>query len=144
MGRWSNVHGTAYVSTCWDELIEEENPHGLQLLFLEAVLKENNNVKINPEEEFKSIEIEINFSSSGYYTEAKTYGPPEDCYPEEGDEERELISVEFSTENYKIVADLDLANRLFVKYNNAVNRAEIDYNYESDFEPYDYGYYEDY
>ena len=76
MGRWNNIPGTATLSVCWDELVEDgtENPHELQLLLLEAVMKEKNNVKINPEEEFENAEIEIDFTSSGYYEEAKISG----------------------------------------------------------------------
>lgn len=35
-----------------------------------------------------SYDLVIEFLSSGYYDEGKTYGPPENCYPPEGDEER--------------------------------------------------------
>lgn len=34
------------------------------------------------------IEIRIPFLSSGYYDEGKVWGPPENCYPPEGDDER--------------------------------------------------------
>lgn len=34
------------------------------------------------------IEIRIPFLSSGYYDEGKVWGPPEKCYPPEGDDER--------------------------------------------------------
>lgn len=38
-------------------------------------------------------EIEIEFTSSGYYQPAKLIGPPENCYPEEGEDERQVDSI---------------------------------------------------
>lgn len=35
-----------------------------------------------------SYDLVIEFLSSGYYDEGKTYGPPENCYPPEGEDER--------------------------------------------------------
>ena len=35
-----------------------------------------------------SYDLVIEFMSSGYYDEGKTYGPPENCYPPEGEDER--------------------------------------------------------
>jgi len=37
-----------------------------------------------------SSEVEIHFTCSGYNDPGRSYGPPENCYPPEGDEEREL------------------------------------------------------
>jgi hypothetical protein len=38
----------------------------------------------------RTFELIINFESSGYYQPAQLYGPPEKCYPAEGNDEREL------------------------------------------------------
>ena len=38
-------------------------------------------------------ELEVNFESSGYYAPGKFYGPPENCYPEEYEDEREITDV---------------------------------------------------
>lgn len=37
-------------------------------------------------------ELDIKYSITGYYNPGKTSGPPEDCYPPEGDEERNVDS----------------------------------------------------
>jgi len=39
--------------------------------------------------------IILNVKSSGYYDEGKYTGPWEDSYPEEGDDEREFVSMTF-------------------------------------------------
>jgi hypothetical protein len=38
-------------------------------------------------------ELEVNFESSGYYDPGRFYGPPENCYPEEWDDERLVTDV---------------------------------------------------
>ena len=39
------------------------------------------------------LDIFIRFNSKGYYDPGCTYGPPENCYPPEGDDERTLLEV---------------------------------------------------
>jgi len=41
-------------------------------------------------------EVIIHFRSKGYYDPGKTSGPPERCYPPEGDDERTLDHVEIT------------------------------------------------
>ena len=39
-------------------------------------------------------ELEIHIRAKGYYDPGKTYGPPEDCYPPEGSEERTVSRID--------------------------------------------------
>lgn len=65
--------------------------------------------------------IEIEMTYSGYHEEAYISGPPEDCYPEEGEEERdyslpEVVTNEDGTDRYEIpreIVQLDEVARYF-------------------------------
>jgi len=56
--------------------------------------------------------LEVDFTSSGYEDPGRVYGPPEDCYPPEGEEEREVVTARLFDEELpeefrkKIEADL--------------------------------------
>ena len=58
-------------------------------------------------------EITIYFDYEGYYTAGRTYGPPEDCYPADFEEERFITSFvigdkdfDKSNEHFKTLCDL--------------------------------------
>jgi hypothetical protein len=51
----------------------------------------------------ESYELTIEFRSSGYYDPGVLSGPPEKCYPPEGDDDREMEGVALSAENNKEV-----------------------------------------
>jgi hypothetical protein len=128
MSSWTNVPGTATVDFSWEDMFDEEaeNPVELQLLLLEAVLKKYGDVKIDPEKEFSDAQLEIEFTSTGYCDPGKLSGPPEDCYPPEGDDERSLVTIELSTTSYSVIIEGDLADKLFAKYASDVDDVEID------------------
>jgi len=52
-----------------------------ELPHLEFVLES----EVHPDEELDMREVDIECECWGYYIPAKLYGPPEDCYPEEGE-----------------------------------------------------------
>ena len=68
-------------------------------------------------------ELTIEFLSSGYYTPAQTYGPPENCYPEEGDEER--IFDRASIDGKEIPQEV--GQKLFDLLTNEIDEVELDY-----------------
>lgn len=43
------------------------------------------------EERYEYTSVELTVTGSGYYTPARLYGPPEDCYPSDGELEIESI-----------------------------------------------------
>lgn len=78
------------------------------------------------DEPVESGEILIHFRSSGYYDPGRTYGPPEDCYPPEGDEERTLDRVEVSANDVKVSVTQGHAEIFFDACFEAVMEAELD------------------
>ena len=84
--KWKNVPGNLTLEVVkedgyWDIGKGEEIP---------KVLADAISVLFPDQTEFQ---VEINFLSTGYYAPAKLYGPPEKCYPEEGDDERVLDDI---------------------------------------------------
>ena len=64
------------------------------------------------DEEYYDLVIE--FSSSGYYDSGCVYGPPENCYPPEDMEEREIERV-YCIQYIKIGQELSFPNKKFDK-----------------------------
>jgi len=127
--KWSGEPGTANVIVQWDDLVEEdeENPEELRLLFLENFIKETNKIEVDPEDEFYEVTLEIDFESSGYHDPGVYTALPENCYPEEHDEERSLEKMTLYTCNHGegIVVNEELAERLFDKYYDEVMEVDI-------------------
>ena len=125
---WTNVEGSTSFEIKWNDLEDKDakNPHELQLLIIDALVQKGN-VNINPREEFEYICLNVEFLSSGYYDPGQRYGPPEDCEPPDGDDERTLVSVSITTTNHEEVElDEDLAEKLFNKYSDKIYEEEIE------------------
>jgi hypothetical protein len=75
-------------------------------------------------------ELTIEFLSSGYYMPAKTYGPPENCYPEEGDEERIF---DCATINGKAIPQ-EIGQKLFELLTNEIDDVELEHEDSREFE----------
>jgi hypothetical protein len=74
-------------------------------------------------------EISVSFQCTGTYYPAKLYGPPEECYPEERDEDREITCI--------LIGDHDLTkgqlfNDLADFLAEMVYEVDVDYEYDRD------------
>ncbi len=69
-------------------------------------------------------ELTIEFLSSGYYTPAQTYGPPENCYPEESDEERIFDCATISGRSIP----QEIGEKLFDLLTNNIDEVQLDYS----------------
>ena len=76
--RWAGIEGTTYVDV---------DAMGDKARMAVALLR-----AADPEARACE-QLEVNFESSGYYDPGKYSGPPENCYPEEGDDERQVTDV---------------------------------------------------
>jgi hypothetical protein len=75
-------------------------------------------------------ELVIEFESSGYYDPGKTYGPPENCYPPEGDDEREVTDVYIFSDGHRYAIDQSLWEDIEELFRDQIEEAEIDtYDY---------------
>ena len=105
MSSWSRVPGV--VTVCISD--NDARRLGLDLSHFES-------------DELGLLDIEIHFLSSGYYEPASTYGPPEDCHPEELEDERFLAYVTIDGEK----VDQALAERIFDMFSSEVDDANFD------------------
>ncbi|MHC4091695.1 MAG: hypothetical protein ACYSVY_15745 [Planctomycetota bacterium] len=76
-----NVHWDFAIGTLWDDDSDRPVSHVL------------------PVEGAMADEMVIDFRSSGYYDPGQMYGPPENCYPPEEDDERIVEAVTMHWEN---------------------------------------------
>jgi len=76
--RWAGIEGTTYVDV---------DAMGDKARMAVALLR-----AADPEARACE-QVEVHFESSGYYDPGKYSGPPENCYPEEGDDERQVTDV---------------------------------------------------
>jgi hypothetical protein len=76
-------------------------------------------------------ELIINFHSAGYYDPGRTYGPPENCYPPEGDDERTFVSAYIlrTGPSGEPPARFEIPHKIqsamFYKYENAIYAVEL-------------------
>ena len=86
-----------------------------------------------------SYDLVIEFLSSGFYDEGKTFGPPENCYPPEGDEERvpsrayliHYVRVSdnvppFLSESQEIELSPEKMNELFDHFQTRIEEVELE------------------
>lgn len=142
MGSWKNVEGTVYVSVSVKDgkvvaysnktsriPVKNENEHTIRYEYVneevehsgehfQALLSLFSHYDPKPEE----LEMAIHFLSSGYYTPAYTSGPPENCYPEEFDDERLLDFVEIDG----IKVPQELGDKIFDEFFHLVEEKQID------------------
>ena len=73
------------------------------------------------------IELVIEFESDGYYDAGRVSGPPEDCYPPEGDDERTLSEAYLSiSPKEQIELPVEVQQELFDYFYEEIKEVEID------------------
>ena len=75
--------------------------------------------------ECDGVELDFDVRSSGYYQPAKTSGLPENCYPEEGDDEREVKGVYLLVDDKRIPLYKTLADELTALYEEEIQAVEL-------------------
>ena len=83
----------------------------------------------------ETFEFVISFVSSGYYDPGRMSGPPEDCYPPEYEDERELESVAviwegITGESRELNLPEKQAQEVFDYFFTQINEVEIDEDYD--------------
>jgi hypothetical protein len=86
-------------------------------------------------EDEETFEFVVSFTSSGYYDPGRVSGPPEDCYPPEGDDEREMSGVKvvwmgISGESRKLDLSESEAQDVFDHFITEIGEVEIDEDYD--------------
>ena len=95
-------------------------------------------------EQIDGYEIDIHFRSSGYYDPGKLSGPPEKCYPADGDDERLLDYVIVSPAMKRgydgaRAKKLEISkDTLFEQFFQLVEEKELESDYEGDRGDYEY------
>jgi len=90
------------------------------------------------QEKYLYVDMEIQYSVNGYYDPGCTYGPPENCYPPESDEER---TVEYSTLCLAKDISVDIPDTHFNKIYDAFEKEITSRDFTPDDDgDYDYDY----
>lgn len=116
---------------------EKDQIEKFYLKFLDLDLKDKLNKKSSDylvnlyksgEREIEEVDLEIDYDVRGYYDPGRTYGPPEYCYPPEGDEEREITGsgIVFSKE-----AIVDIPSEYYNKIYDVFEKEITDKDFES-------------
>jgi len=105
----------------------------------EALFKYLSNFYNKEEEEnvIEEAELSVDYHVSGYYDPGRTYGPPEDCYPPEGDEERNVEGATLVfTKDVLLEIPKEHLGKIQDAFDDEINRKDFD---PPDYEPdYDY------
>ena len=76
-------------------------------------------------------EIEMEALSTGYWDPGRPYGPPGDCYPSEGEDERHITSIEITffkdgkEKNHVVFTDEERACEFQSQFENELYKAEL-------------------
>jgi hypothetical protein len=98
--------------------------------FIRNFYEENNNL-------LQQVELVISYYVNGYYDPGKIYGSPENCYPEEWQEERTISSVEFILDNKNNIS-MFISNKHFDKIYNIFKKHIEEKDFVFDDDDYDY------
>jgi len=82
-----------------------------------------------PATEDDIIAVHISFNSVGYFAPGNTTGLPENCYPDEGDDERTLdeVHVEIYQTGYTLIRlENPLAEKIYAAYKTEVFEQELE------------------
>ncbi len=108
---WTNEHGTVYVDVVCED--GEVWANGMSIDCLRDILKTDG-------------QMLIEFASTGFEEPAQLYGPPEDCHPAEGSDERTVVRVSIETIYETIRLTTEQENTIFDMYCTEVYEADLD------------------
>jgi len=77
----------------------------------------------------KTYELEITFQSKGYYDKGVIVGPPEKCYPPEGEDERTVILIDVVCDGFYITHSAlseTTFDAVYDRWETEINDAEFD------------------
>ena len=92
-------------------------------------------ILLQDSEDEEMFEFVISFTSSGYYDPGRISGPPEDCYPPEGSDEREPEEVKVvwtgvSGKSRELSLSEAQAQEVFEHFGTEIDEVEIDEDYD--------------
>lgn len=77
-------------------------------------------------EEGECVTLELDCESSGYYDPGKLYGMPEDCYPPEGEDEREVVSATLTHPAGVVeIRDRSTLDELYSRFQSRIEAEEV-------------------
>jgi len=90
---------------------------------------------VGPDDTLDDIEVEVSFRE-GWFKAGRLSGPPEDCYPDEG-EDPEVESITITAEGYEGPKDIDVRVLTADEYRSLVRECwSHQQAYERDYDPY--------
>jgi len=116
MHKWKNVSGTFSIE------VEYHHPSGSAVDINGKELECLTDL-VGMQDMF---ELVIDFTSSGYYDPGCTYGPPENCYPPEGEAEEELDEAYLQEGSIIKSLSRETENKLFELYAEEISEVEIE------------------
>lgn len=72
------------------------------------------------------VTIELDCESSGYYDPGRVYGMPEDCYPPEGEDEREVVAASLTHPAGVVeIRDRSTLGELYSRFQSRIEAEEV-------------------
>ena len=123
---WKNVPGRVYIEDiCLDGVWKHDGkslPAAVQPMLYEAFPNADSKT---------SLDLDIDFLSSGSYDTGKISGPPEDCYPPESEDERTPETLTLKGGGRVVVLGGKVADAMFDHFKHRVEAVELDTDRDS-------------
>ncbi len=100
----------------------EEAPEGVLLEVLDRSLSRQGYL----DDGDSPIEVVIRFQATGHHDSGKRYGAPEDCYPPETVDDREMLSVMIGWDGHTIPLTGEEQKQLWAEYEKDVMEYELE------------------
>lgn len=82
------------------------------------------------------VTLELDCESSGYYDPGRVYGMPEDCYPPEGEDEREVVAASLTHPAGCVeIRDRSTLDELYSRFQSRIEAEEV--STEEDYADFD-------